>query len=220
VGDEKAKVVGLADFRDKRGIYSTRVEEVMVNCGPFKSAILADGTVAFTVEGETMDGTPITITVNIEHENMPELARGVCNTMYRQELRLKHLRSADRWVARTHPTTPTLRLISFDDHERPFRRVEAGKRSRQRKALEFEYIGRLQRTKVECVEFKTHGPTTRAHWHCCSCGTCLIVGASMWIEEKRTDGINKTWPNAKLCDECVKPTRVGLAVVEDGGGNG
>jgi hypothetical protein len=212
------KVVGLAEFREQRGMRSTRVETVM-DCGPFKSFILADGSVDIDIDGHCTDGTPIVMTVNVVHENMGTLLRGLLETTCRQDIRLKHLRSADQWIARPHPTNPTLRLITFDDHERPFRRVEAGKRSRLTKTSALEYVARLRR-KVERLEVKTHGAATRAHWHCSGCGACIVAGASMWVEEHRAEGLNKTWPDAKLCDQCAEPAREGIREVVDGCGDG
>ncbi len=217
----EGKVVGLAEFREQRGIHSARIEEVMGDCGPFKSYVLADGSVEITIDGECTDGTPIVMTVNVTDENMTTLLRGLLDTSCRQDLRLKHLRSADRWIARVHPTNPTLRLVSFDDHERPFRQVFAGKRSYITKASAVEQVGSLQhRRKVECAEFKKQGPATRAHWHCDCCGSCLIAGAPMWVEEAPPNGLSRAWPNAKLCYQCVEPTRTGLEVVGGDAGGG
>lgn len=131
----EGKVVELGKFRERRGIVSEQVAEVM-NAGPFRSFILADGTVELVVEGDLEDGTPIVVSVFITDENMTELVRGLLNTSHQQGLRLKRLRSADRWIVKPHPTSPTSRLVTFDDIQRPFHRVNAGKRSGAARANE------------------------------------------------------------------------------------
>ena len=206
----EGKVVNLAQVRERRGIESERVAEVM-NAGPFHSFILADGTVELAVDGQLANGEPINVSVLIEHDNMSELIRGLLKTCHEQDLRLKHLRSADQWIVKDHPHSPSLRLVTFDDQTRAFHQVRSGNRSSY--AQPMASIGVCgSRRQIECAEYKSTGPTTRAHWHCSNCGTCLIGGMPMWVEGKPSNGSSRAWSDAKLCDECATPTKSGLAL--------